>query len=147
MNGLRIGGDHLAVVQRAERLADVVQQRAHDELVVGAVAAGPGGGLEAVVEPIDRVGLVRAHVAQQAEQQVGQDRQVVLVHALQHLEVGVGAVVHPGEVHLPDVVVGHRQIMHQVGGRAGDAKRGGPAGTRPLRVPVACRCRGRWISP
>ena len=50
--------DDLAMVERTERLADVVQEGTHDVLLVAPVAQRAGGGLEAVLETVDRVGLV-----------------------------------------------------------------------------------------
>ena len=65
----------LGVVERAERVADVVQQRAQHVLVVAAVAFGPGGGLQAVLEPVDREpAVVDLEVAHQLDDAIGDER-------------------------------------------------------------------------
>ena len=48
--GLEDGGGDLRVAGHADRLADVVAEAGDHDLVVGAVALGPGGRLQAVGE-------------------------------------------------------------------------------------------------
>ena len=69
---LQDGGDDLAVVERTERLADVVQQTAHHVLFVLAVAERPGRRLQAVAEPVHGIGFVALEARQHVHQQIGQ---------------------------------------------------------------------------
>jgi hypothetical protein len=81
-----------------------VEERAHYILIVAPIAKGARGGLEAVLEPIDRVVLVRLEVGEETHQEVGQLPDVVFVHPGQHREVSIGAFVHAPEVHLPNIL-------------------------------------------
>lgn len=58
--GLEDGGGDVGVVEAAERVADVVQQRAHHVFLVAAVAQGAGGGLQRVGVAVDREAAVVA---------------------------------------------------------------------------------------
>jgi hypothetical protein len=58
--GLQDGGGDVGVVEAAERVADVVQQRAHHVLLVAAVAQRAGGGLQRVGVAVDRKAAVVA---------------------------------------------------------------------------------------
>ncbi len=55
------------MIHRPQRFADVVQQRADDEFLVGPVAPGARRRLQAVVEPIDRIRHISPHVGEQTE--------------------------------------------------------------------------------
>ena len=54
------GGGHLAVVFRGKVIAEVVDQRGHDHLDVGAVLFGAGGRLQRMFQPVDLVAGKRA---------------------------------------------------------------------------------------
>ena len=58
------GGDR-RMVERCQRVADVVDERTQNVFVVAVVAFGPGCGLQTVLEPADRettvVGFERSH--------------------------------------------------------------------------------------
>ena len=97
--GLEDRRDHLAMVERTQRLADVMQQRHDDVFLVTAIAQGPGSGLEAVRPPIDGVGLVAPEVVEEAQQQSGQGCEVLLVDMTQDREILRGHVIHTVELH------------------------------------------------
>src|SRR3546814_19916476 len=48
------------MIEGAERVADVVEQRHHDIFLVAAIAVCPGRGLQAMFEPIDRKAAIIA---------------------------------------------------------------------------------------
>jgi len=63
--GLQDGCGDLPMIERPERLANVVEERAHDVLLVTPVAEGAGGSLEVVLEPIHRICLIRAEIREE----------------------------------------------------------------------------------
>jgi hypothetical protein len=93
------GRDHLAVVKRPERFADVVQQGDDHVLLVLAVAQGPSRRLEAVIASCDVISDVPAEAVEQPEQPVGQLLQGPLVDPLENLEILVRPLIHPREMH------------------------------------------------
>jgi hypothetical protein len=56
------------MIERAERIADVVEQRHHDIFLIAAIAVRAGRGLQAMLEPIDRkAAIVAAEQLQMVE--------------------------------------------------------------------------------
>jgi hypothetical protein len=91
------------VVERPKGLAYVVEQGTYHVLFVAPIAQGARGHLQAVLEAVDRIGLVRLEIRQQPDEQIGQFPDVLLVHAGEHHEIRIGPLVHPPEVHLANV--------------------------------------------
>src|SRR5262249_35789566 len=101
---LQHGRRDLSVIERPERLPDVVEQGADHVLLVAPVAQRARGGLQAVLETVHRVRLIGLEVGEQTHQQIGQLPNIVVVHLRQHSEVSVAALIHSREVHLSYLV-------------------------------------------
>ena len=97
-------GHHLAVVERPEGLAEVVEYGTHHILLVAPVAQGARGRLQAVLEAVDRIRRVRLEIRHEPDEQIGQFPNVLLVHPGEHREIRIGPLVHPPEVHLANII-------------------------------------------
>jgi hypothetical protein len=89
---------NVGMVVAAERVADVVEQRAHHVLGVAAVALRPARGLQAMLEPAD--GIAAGVACEQAEVGEHAVRQLLVVGACvrgDHAPVLGGSVAHLAE--------------------------------------------------
>jgi hypothetical protein len=96
--GLQDGRRDVGMVEGAERVADVVQQRAGDVLVVAAVAQRAGRGLQRVRVAVDReAAVVALQDLQVLDHALGQGLREGHEFAGDDLPVGGGAVLHADE--------------------------------------------------
>lgn len=110
--GLYHGGREIRVVLRRQHVADIVQQRRHDDLVLGAVAERAGRGLQRMLVAVDLVSLVAAMEQREVGQNAIRGRRDEGLRQLRHHGVVLGgAVLHPDVAHgafRGGEAVGHR---------------------------------------
>ncbi len=93
------GGDFGVIIGRQD-VTDVVHQRRHDQLIVRAVEARPGGGLQRVIQTAHGIslegmieGLERAHDL------AGEAPRELALRPVEQFVVLAGAVLHASEAH------------------------------------------------
>src|SRR3546814_18823441 len=86
------------MIERAERVADVVEQRHHDIFLVAAIAVRARRGLQAMFEPIDRkAAIIAAEQLQMLEDALAIVRREFLLLARAAVPILLRPVVHRSE--------------------------------------------------
>ena len=92
-------GGHVGVVEGAQGVADVVQQGTDHIFVILSITVGQGGGLQAVLEPVDlETTEITFQQAQVRHDAIGQAFAEVAEGLGDDLPVLAGAVLHVGEL-------------------------------------------------